>query len=331
MRGTEAYGSGVPLRDTAARYARQYLPPRTLEAVKDGRRRVQHALRPRTPLDEMPVDDFVTWAYRMVLRREADDAGRRHYHEELRSGAKSRADMLDVMRGSEEFRFHVRFVDMNTSLHQSRCDFVRSLPRARRIVDLGGTHQSSRDGAFVHLGYPYPFEELTIIDLPHEARHELYRHSEAIERVETELGPVFYRYHSMTDLSVFADESVDLVYSGQTIEHVAPDEADVVLAEVRRILRPGGWFALDTPNGPVCRMQQAAFINPDHKVEYSHKELSAKVAAAGLDLVAAWGLNYLGHPAGAGTFDALDVAGSSGMYFEVEDCYLLAYLCQKPG
>jgi len=319
----------VPLRETATRYAKQHLPPRALDTIRSGRDRVQRALRPRSPLDEMPVEDFVTWAYRMVLRREADPAGRRHYEDELRTGAKTRRDVLDVMRGSEEFRFKVPFVDMNTSLHQSRCDFVRSLPRARRIVDLGGTHQSSRQGAFVHLGYPYPFDELTIIDLPHEERHEIYRHSEAVERVETELGPVFYRYHSMTDLSLFPDETIDLVYAGQTIEHVTPADADVVMGEVRRILRPGGWFAFDTPNGPVCRMQQADFINPDHKVEYSHQELAAKVTASGLELVAAWGLNYLGHPAATVGFDPLEVAGNSGMYFEAGDCYLLAYVCRK--
>ena len=33
---------------------------------------------------------------------------------------------------------------------------------------------------------------------------------------QTALGPVRYRYHSMVDLSDYADDSVDLVYSGQS-------------------------------------------------------------------------------------------------------------------
>ncbi len=33
-----------------------------------------------------------------------------------------------------------------------------ALPRASRILDLGGTHQGMADGALVHLGYPYPFD-----------------------------------------------------------------------------------------------------------------------------------------------------------------------------
>ena len=35
----------------------------------------------------------------------------------------------------------------------------------------------------------------------------------------------------MADLSFAEDESVDLIYSGQSIEHVTEDEGDIVLKE----------------------------------------------------------------------------------------------------
>ena len=122
------------------------------------------------------------------------------------------------------------------------------------------------------LGYPYDFDELVVVDLPPDDRHPLY-HSERFGTGDTERGQVRYEYRSMADLSFADDASVDLVYSGQSIEHVTEADGETVLKEAFRILRPGGYMAIDTPNGRVCRLQQPAFIDPDHKVEYTLDEL----------------------------------------------------------
>src|SRR5438128_9680481 len=141
------------------------------------------------------------------------------------------------------------------------------------------------------MGYPYPFDGLTVIDLPEHERHPLYRSPEH-SIVQSHLGPVTYRYHSMSDLSSYSDESFDLVYSGQSIEHVPEREADHVIREVRRVLRRGGYFAFDTPNARITRLQQDAFIDPDHDVEYTAAELDAKLGNAGFEIVERKGLNY---------------------------------------
>jgi len=73
---------------------------------------------------------------------------------------------------------------------------VKSLPPPATSWTWG-THLAAR-GAFFWLGYPYPFEQLTIIDLHPDERHALYKADLNPERVETSLGPVRYRYHSMT-------------------------------------------------------------------------------------------------------------------------------------
>src|SRR5262245_50327186 len=221
--------------------------------------------------------EWLRAAYALVLEREPDEPGWDHYAAGLAAGTLSRGEILDTMRHSMEYRYRIRPRDLLASLHLSRCDFVRSFPRARRILDLGGTHQYDRAGALVTMGYPYLFDELVIVDLPHEQRHDLYTHSEAIDEHLTALGLVRYQYHSMVDLSRYESASFDLVYAGQTFEHVSPADGDKVVGEVHRVLRPGGWFFLDTPNGPVCRIQQNAFINPDHEVEYSHDEVMAKL------------------------------------------------------
>ena len=330
------------IRDALPPGARALIPPAARRALGRAKRLARRAAgRARlvrqlvskdavVGFDDLPTRTAVRVAYNTVLLREPEADGIDHYAERLEVEGITRQRMLEVLRGSEEAFFNVRYTDLLNSLHLSRCDFVRSLPRARRILDLGGTHQQNREGAFVHLGYPYPFEKLVLVDLPIEERHEIYQLSEEADAVPTPLGPVEYAYHSMADLSRYDDETFDLVYSGQTIEHVTEEECDDVLAETFRVLQPGGWFAVDTPNDTVCRLQSPDFINDDHKVEYTHEQFTTKLEKAGFAIRHAFGLNYLGRPAAAGGFDLAEVAGNRGMYGEPQDCYLLAYLAQKP-
>jgi SAM-dependent methyltransferase len=282
--------------------------------------------------ERLPASDAVRIAYQVMLRRNPDPTGFADFSGRLQSGQLTPRDMVDFIRGSEEFQNKIGFRGrmLGPSIHAGRAQFIRSLPPAPRILDLGGTHLHRDEGAMVGLGYPYAFEELVIVDLPSADRHAIYRGDDVRREVASALGPVRYRYHSMTDLSEFADASVDLVYSGQSIEHVAPDEGSVVLKEVSRILRPGGHLALDTPNARVTRLQQEAFIDPDHKVEYTHEEMSGKLREAGLQVVEAKGLNYAGQSLAAGRFDADEVAGNSGLHWAIEDCYILCYVCRKP-
>lgn len=273
---------------------------------------------------------FVRAAYHSILRRDPDPGGLANYREHLRVGTRDRAGVLDDMVSSDEFRFGIHYQNPLVALHVSRCQFVRSLPRAGRILDLGGASQDDPNGALIALSYPYAFDELVIIDLPFEERHELYARSAPVTEVDSPLGPVRYRYQSMTDFSAFDDESFDMVYSGQTIEHVTPTECDEVLAGVRRVLKPRGWFAVDTPNGPVCRLHQHDFINPDHKVEYSHAEFSERLRDAGLEIAGAWGLDWVGESVRTGRFSENELRRNVGMFHEIEECYLLAYLCRKP-
>jgi SAM-dependent methyltransferase len=282
------------------------------------------------PLRDALLKRYIRKGYQVLLQREPDREGEVHFLDQLRSGAITRRQFLEQLRVSEEFRLRLPLTDVLGSLHLSRCEFVRSLPKAGRILDLGGTHLSSASGAFVNLGYPYRFERLVIVDLPPDERHELYR-AEAFGAVESPLGPVEYRYGSMTDLSMFADGEFDLVYCGQAIEHVTDEEGNLVVKQAMRVLAPGGWFCLDTPNGRVCRLQQQDLINPDHKVEYTHAELSAKLLRAGFGIVQAWGLNYGGPGIGQGRFSMAEVAANTGLFHEIDDCYLLAYVCRKPN
>jgi SAM-dependent methyltransferase len=271
-------------------------------------------------------------AYEVLLAREPDPIGFEDYVAKLTTGQLTRRQLIESIRGSEEFCWRVPFSGqmLGHSVHTGRCQFIRGLPPAGRILDLGGTHLANDVGAMVAMGYPYRFDELVIIDLPPDDRHPIYRKNDDLRYVESHLGTVTYRYHSMTDLSAFADASFDLVYSGQSIEHVTPDEGMLVMKEVHRVLRPSGYFALDTPNARVTRLASPEFIDPDHKVEYTHPELSGMLVDAGFAVVEAKGLNYAGPSVAAGRFNADEVATAAGFFAAIEDCYILAYVCQKP-
>ena len=150
----------------------------------------------------------------------------------------------------------------------------------------------------------------------------------------TPQGRVRYQYHSMTDLSAFADCSVDLVVSGQTFEHVTRDEGDQVLAESYRVLRPGGFLALDTPNRAVTALEvrdgPAEFINPDHKVEYHHAEMLELFARHGFEVPVSYGLSHMPETAASGKFDVTELLRHPGIYGDPESCYMLAYLALRP-
>lgn len=242
-----------------------------------------------------------------------------------------RARVLDTLLFSDAVVEEVLAANLAESLHQNRKRFITSLPRAARFLDLGGAAQDRPEGALVAMGYPYQFAELVIVDLPNEQRHPLYRSMEQPSEVASRCGPVRYHYGSLADLAPFADASFDLVYSGQSIEHVTPFEAEAVFHGVARVLRPGGAFALATPNARATRLQQAELIDPDHKAEYHHGELLALAAAAGFRLERAHGLNVLGACWERGAFDPAEVARHPGLFDAMEECYLLADVFRRPA
>lgn len=68
------------------------------------------------------------------------------------------------------------------------------------------------------------------------------------------------------------DASFDAAVSVEVIEHVVDDERFV--AQIARVLRPGGWVLITTPNGDYIKNEPPNH-NPDHVRHYTRSELGS--------------------------------------------------------
>ena len=276
---------------------------------------------------------FVRAAFQIMLRRDPEPPGLTNYLTVLEERRLDPDGVLDEILTSMELRLDVPYRNILRSLHQSRCDFVRMLPRrggssisgepTSRAMPARSCRWATRTASSCSRSSTCPAANGTSSTAISRRRRPWSRGC----------GPVQYRYHSMVDLSPYPDASFDLVFSGQTIEHITEDEAKKMLAEIRRVLVPGGWFCLDTPNRRVTALQLGADVlsNPDHKLEYTHEHLSALLGEAGFDVVDEFGLSLADESLARGAFDLAEVAANHGVYAEIADCYFLAYMCRTPA
>lgn len=75
----------------------------------------------------------------------------------------------------------------------------------------------------------------------------------------------------MTECSL-PNAAFDGAVSVEVIEHVPDDEAFV--RQIARVLKPGGWLVVTTPNGDYVRNEPPDY-NPDHLRHYRREELLA--------------------------------------------------------
>jgi SAM-dependent methyltransferase len=85
----------------------------------------------------------------------------------------------------------------------------------------------------------------------------------------------------------FRDGSFDAALFLDVIEHLSPRRA--VLAEIRRVLVPGGRLLVSGPNRDTAwrrRLRAAglfSYSDPDHKIEYTEQEFLAELRAGGFE------------------------------------------------
>jgi ubiquinone/menaquinone biosynthesis C-methylase UbiE len=131
-----------------------------------------------------------------------------------------------------------------------------------RLLDVGGRRST----------YTIGLREVVISDLPRakSIQHDLDLGAtdELRERVLTTRSNVSdYIYDDMVQTRL-PDSSFDAVNATEVLEHVEQDETFV--ANVARVLKPGGHFVMTTPNGDYRPVPYR-----DHKRHYRLSELQA--------------------------------------------------------
>jgi SAM-dependent methyltransferase len=94
--------------------------------------------------------------------------------------------------------------------------------------------------------------------------------------------------NTCADMSAIADETCDLVFSGQNIEHLWPDEVAGFLIESARVLKPDGWLVIDSPNRLVTTPLK--WSHPEHTVELTVAEIATLLDLAGFEITKRAGL-----------------------------------------
>jgi SAM-dependent methyltransferase len=155
----------------------------------------------------------------------------------------------------------------HNALHELRTMSLEKVPRgARRAVSVGASGRWYFDwfercvGALdAHVGVEA--FELRPEDLP--------RHVEWVESTADRFEGV-------------PDERADLVFAGQTTEHLWATELVGFLLEAARVLAPGGRLVLDSPNRLVT--EHLRWSHGGHTIELSSAEMEELLAYAGFDV-----------------------------------------------
>jgi hypothetical protein len=277
---------------------------------------------------------FLRAVYRGLLKREPDEAGLDHYGTRLNDGQLTKRGVIRSILDSEEFKqTYGAVIHPLEALHRSRLLLIREcLPPAATILDLGGAAHNHPEGALLTMGYPYQPQQIIIIDLPPDDRIGGPRHAETSREHITASGVhVLYLYRSMADLGDIPDSSVELIVSGESIEHISESDANHVCKEAYRILIPGGSFCLDTPNAALTRLQSPdQMIHPEHQKEYYPGEIRALLERAGLEIADARAVCPMPQSLARRAFDYREMARNVRLSDRPDEGYLFFFRAVKP-
>lgn len=278
--------------------------------------------------DSVSHHDFIVMAFLLILNRLPDESGIRYYLERLDGHLINRQQFIQFLFESPEYRsrFEPKFPDR---LHEARKEFIKTLPEAECIVDLGGACPTEIEGALYASGYPHRARRLILVDLPFDARMIVPQDFRE-EKLTRDYGTIEYIHSSMINLSAIEDGIADMVFSGESIEHVTEAEAVRVIAEAWRVLKPGGYFCLDTPNSKLTRIHSPnQFIHPEHKVEYLPSDLIEMLKGCGFEVVETGGICPMPETARTGVFDETEVFRTPALSGDVNVSYCFYVKCRK--
>lgn len=278
--------------------------------------------------------DLVAMAYWVFLQRPLDDVGRLSWAERIARGEFSPRLLVQQLLRSPEYLMLNR-TPFPKMVHLARLAWIKKLPFAARILDIGGSSPNISEGALIELGYPHRPQELVIFDLPPEEQYwGVPRHPQ--DRIYTfEWGCLSYihgRCERIGEFSELTEQRFDLVFMGQVIEHIEPEALPTVLRWIHGHLSHGGQFVFDTPNRALTEIQSpTSYIDPDHKKEYRPNEVRILLERNGFQVKSATGLLPMPASIAAKQFRPMETYDHPLLCENAAEGYLFAMECTKSG
>lgn len=186
------------------------------------------------------------------------------YVDDLRREIRSQSGG-SAANGSASHEWTSDFV--HNALHELRTIELEGVPKgARRVVSVGASGRWYFD--WFERCFGAVDEHIGI---------------EAFEQRPADL-PDYVRWVASTadHFDAIADGSVDLVFAGQTTEHLWPHELAGFLLESKRVLAQGGLLVLDSPNRAVT--DHLHWSHGGHTIELSGDEITELLELGGFDV-----------------------------------------------
>lgn len=89
------------------------------------------------------------------------------------------------------------------------------------------------------------------------------------------------RVETCEQLTIFASQSWDAVFSSHMLEHIAPERVPAALKEWLRVIKPGGFLVLYLPADDLYPKIGEKGANPDHKWDVSYESMLEHMRKAG--------------------------------------------------
>lgn len=277
-------------------------------------------------------NDLIKLVYITLLGRKIDPVGLEYWTTKINQHSFNLKEMIDQIYNSPEFimRFKTPFP---TIIHKGRVEWIQTINSFDTIFDIGGSSPNIEQGALIELGYNHRPKKLIIFDLPENEQYWGKPRFPQDREYIFEWGSLNYEHGKIENVDSFtglADMKYDMIFMGQTIEHIYPEKLPNVLKWISNHLSLNGRFIFDTPNRVITKLQSPdKWIDVDHKYEYTPDEMERILNKNGLIVIKKTGIVNMPGSLISRIFNPLEVYETEAVNSSPNTSYLFAFECKS--
>ena len=164
-------------------------------------------------------------------------------------------------------------ISFNDMIHEERGKLLSELPKGARTFCSAGC--AGR--------WYFDWVEEKYGDIPLHYGVELFS-----PKPEDLPANVRWIQNSVSDMFEVPDEAVDILFSGQNVEHLYLQDLESFFREANRVVRTGGHLCIDSPNRLVS--QDLGYTQPQHVLELSVQDIVDLIEASGFAIESVKGI-----------------------------------------